>query len=37
MNELDFLIIGAYYAENKQYGMIGSLYLGVACPPEERG
>ncbi|XP_077285241.1 DNA ligase 4 isoform X1 [Arctopsyche grandis] len=30
MNELDFLIIGGYFVENKRYGEIGSVLLGVA-------
>ena len=37
MNELDFLIIGGYYIENKRYSEIGSVLLGVADTSKNEG
>lgn len=37
MNELDFLIIGGYYIENKRYSEIGSVLLGVADTLKNEG
>lgn len=37
MNELDLLIIGGYYTENKRHGLVKSVLLGVAVPPEFDG
>lgn len=37
MKELDMLIIGGYFVENKRYSEIGSVLLGVADTLKNEG